>query len=124
MLDEFRESKSKSAAAGPKPKSQSLPDDLSKVSHAQVKKLMPKGGHLWKSHGAHCWLARMPPLQPLSRSWRLHGEHESIKMVVSHAWRQWCWLNGVDVKDCPMKGIYLKDDLRKKRISADADSSS
>ena len=96
-----------------------LPDDLSIFSQADMKKYMLADSYLWKCRASTSWCTRVPPFGVNSRSWKRHGERKALGIVVSCAWRQWCWLNGVDMAECPMDNLMRKN--MEKPEAADAD---
>ena len=75
------------------------------VDQQQVKKFMPEGSFIWKSRHDGTWHTRVPPFGTCSRSIQKHTEQVALRLVISHAWKDWCDLEGVEYGECPMQGL-------------------
>ena len=81
-----------------------MPDD-GRISHAEAKKLMPPGSRLCQTKGL-AWHSRVPPLKETCRTWSKHGQEGALLIVVREAWRHYCFQEGIELKDCPMPGLF------------------
>lgn len=100
---------SSSGQRQPKLKRQMMPKKLSEMSQSEARKLMPPTGFLSRNRTDGAWCGRVPPRTQISRSWQKYGEAESLRIVVTTCWRQWCELSGVELSACPMQGLRFDE---------------
>jgi hypothetical protein len=86
-----------------------LPGTLTGITQIKAKTFMPEGCPIWKSNTDSSWNIRVPPRNPVSRSWVRYGEDGALKVVITIAWSQYCTIKGIPFKDCPIKGLELSD---------------
>lgn len=82
-----------------------LPADLSKIKHSDIKKFVPEDGRVWKSNHSQAWIGHVPPNATVSRAWRRYGETESLRLILVAVWQQHCDLHGLSYRDCPLQGV-------------------
>ena len=84
-----------------------LPAVMSMMDQKEAKTWMPphKEARLWKSRTSGCWNSVVPPYGACSRSVSKYGENEALKIVLSSAWHDYCLVEGIPPKSCPMGGL-------------------
>ena len=102
--------KGKKKGASKSSSTRTLPDTMQMMEQSEAKQWMPtgKGICLWKSRGDGSWHSVVPPFPETSRRVGTHGA-EALKMVISQAWKNWCFKEGVPLDACPMLGLVSAD---------------
>jgi len=106
--------KEKDAAADPKPPPnkkhkpaiQSLPKSYEMQDQAELKVLMPPESRLWKKRKDSSWNSRVQDLPSHSARISKHGNRAPY-VAISEAWKDHCLLEGIDLCECPMKGLIF-----------------
>ena len=66
---------------------------------------MPDASFLWKSRSDGVWHSKVPPFGSCSRSVQMYTEQVALRLVISHAWKDYSDLEGSDYNECPMQGL-------------------
>ena len=82
-----------------------LPAVVSMMDQKETRKWMPPKSNLWTSRTSGCWNSVVPPYGACSRSVSKYGENKVLNLVISSAWHDYCLLDGIPPKSCPMGGL-------------------
>jgi hypothetical protein len=77
----------------------------SAVSQPEACTYCPPGGSIWVDRLNGGWCSHYPPFPRLSRSWRKYGEAECLRLVLVDLWTKHCNGTGIEIVNCPLKGI-------------------
>lgn len=77
----------------------------SEISQDQAKKYIPPGASIWRSRYTGAWCSHLPPFPRCSRNWNKWGESESLRLNLVDLWQNYCMAEGIDEKDCPLRGV-------------------
>ena len=88
-------------------KTTKLPCTFAELQDQKVgKDFMPPDSRLWKSRADQTWHCRVQDLPEHSRSHRKHGPL-AMRLVISLAWRDHCFLNGTAIEGCGGEGLIF-----------------
>ncbi len=76
------------------------------LSQAQLRHLVPPGGHIWRSNVAGAWHGHYAPFPRRSFAWNMYGHRESALMVLRYLWTNHLTSNGTSQEACPVRGLF------------------
>lgn len=76
------------------------------ISQAEMKKMLPPQASVWTGFSNGSWQCHLPPWRRRSFSWSQYGHHGSAEQCLKHLWSTWLADNGLDIKDCPIRGLF------------------
>lgn len=102
--------KKKEAAESDPLRPRKLPP-ISTISHRDAAAWAPPGASIWRGLKEGNWQGHLPPFRRCSRSWGRYTESGALQLILATLWEEWCTLNGVSHKDCPVKGLLAEVDM-------------
>lgn len=98
----------------------SLPDGT--LEHAQLKPLVPAGGHLWRNNASGGWGAHFKPFGRVAFSAAKWGPRGSAIGCLRYLWECYCTYHALAQSACPVQGLF--DDSLAESVLPQASSSS
>ena len=100
-------SKAKAKGAGKGgggPPMRDLPDG--DLVQAQLRPLVPPGGHIWRANLAGAWCSHFAPFPRFSCSWHLYGHREAAVLVLRDLWTKYLTFHGLEMSQCSIRGLF------------------
>ena len=76
------------------------------LTTAQLSHLRPPNSGLWRGNLQRRWNGHCPPFMRVSASWDLFGHRSAAVLVLRDIWQQRLFLEGKDVTECPVEGLF------------------
>ena len=80
------------------------------IDQATFSKLCPTGGFIWRGNEPCIWHCHYKPWPRKRYSWGIYGHDRAAKLCLRYMWMLHLRRSGQTKNNCPVKGLFGKDD--------------